>query len=38
MSHANERAGLLWVLAGFCALAIGDAIIKGMKDMWPATT
>ena len=36
MSHANERAGLLWVLAGFCTLAIGDAIIKGMAGMWPA--
>jgi hypothetical protein len=32
----NERAGLLWVLAGFCTLSIGDAIIKGMAGMWPA--
>lgn len=32
----HERAGLLWVLAGFCTLSIGDAIIKGMAGMWPA--
>ncbi len=32
----NERAGLLWVLAGFCTLSIGDAIVKGMPGMWPA--
>jgi drug/metabolite transporter (DMT)-like permease len=37
MSHANERAGLLWVLAGFCTLSIGDAIIKSMAGMWPPT-
>ncbi|WEK47610.1 MAG: DMT family transporter [Candidatus Andeanibacterium colombiense] len=36
MSEHNERAGLLWVLAGFCTLSIGDAIIKGMAGMWPA--
>lgn len=36
MSHANERAGLLWVLAGFSTLAIGDAIVKGMPGAWPA--
>ena len=32
----HERAGLLWVLAGFCTLSIGDAIVKGMADAWPA--
>jgi len=32
----HERAGLLWVLAGFCTLSIGDAIVKGMVGMWPA--
>lgn len=32
----HERAGLLWVLAGFCTLSIGDAIVKGMAGMWPA--
>lgn len=37
MSTHNERAGLLWVLAGFSTLAIGDAIVKGMPGEWPAT-
>ena len=32
----NERAGLLWVLAGFCTLSIGDAIVKGLAGEWPA--
>ncbi len=32
----HERAGLLWVLAGFCTLSIGDAIVKGMAGEWPA--
>lgn len=32
----NERAGLLYALAGFCTLSIGDAIIKGMPGEWPA--
>jgi drug/metabolite transporter (DMT)-like permease len=36
MTHADERAGLLWVLAGFCTLSIGDAIVKGMPGAWPA--
>ena len=31
-----ERAGLLYALAGFCTLSIGDAIIKGMAGDWPA--
>ena len=35
MKH-EERAGLLWVLAGFCTLSIGDAIVKGMAGEWPA--
>src|SRR5690606_34063840 len=30
------RAGLLYALAGFCTLSIGDAIIKGMPGAWPA--
>lgn len=34
--HHDERAGLLWVLAGFCTLSIGDAIVKGMPGAWPA--
>jgi len=32
-----ERAGLLFVLAGFCTLSIGDALVKSMPGMWPAT-
>ncbi len=32
----HDRAGLLYVLAGFCTLSIGDAIVKGMAGAWPA--
>lgn len=32
----EDRAGLLFALAGFCTLSIGDAIIKGMAGDWPA--
>jgi len=32
----SDRAGLLYALAGFCMLSIGDAIIKGMPGAWPA--
>jgi drug/metabolite transporter (DMT)-like permease len=32
----NDRSGLLWALAGFCTLSIGDAIVKGMPGAWPA--
>jgi drug/metabolite transporter (DMT)-like permease len=32
----SDRAGLLYALAGFCTLSIGDAIIKGMAGAWPA--
>src|SRR6478609_1986171 len=35
MQH-SDRAGLLYALAGFCTLSIGDAIIKGMAGEWPA--
>ncbi len=35
MQH-SDRAGLLYALAGFCTLSIGDAIIKGMAGTWPA--
>lgn len=35
--HQSDRAGLLYALAGFCILSIGDAIIKGMPGAWPAT-
>lgn len=34
--HNTDRAGLLYALAGFCTLSIGDAIIKGMAGDWPA--
>ena len=37
MSQQSDRAGLLFALAGFCTLSIGDAIIKGMADAWPPT-
>jgi len=32
----SNRAGLLYALAGFCTLSIGDAIVKGMTGEWPA--
>src|SRR5688500_805134 len=32
----SDRAGLLYALAGFRPLSIGDAIIKGMPGAWPA--
>lgn len=35
MQHAN-RSGLIYVLAGFCTLSIGDALVKGMAGEWPA--
>jgi drug/metabolite transporter (DMT)-like permease len=35
MQH-SDRAGLLYALAGFCTLSIGDAIVKGMAGQWPA--
>lgn len=31
----SDRAGLLFALAGFCTLSLGDAIIKGMAGAWP---
>ena len=34
--QSSDRAGLLFALAGFCTLSIGDAIIKGMAGAWPA--
>ena len=34
--HQSDRAGLLFALAGFCTLSIGDAIVKGMAGEWPA--
>ena len=34
MSEHHEGVGLLWALAGFCTLSIGDAVVKGMAGMW----
>lgn len=34
--QTSDRAGLLYALAGFCTLSIGDAVIKGMMGAWPA--
>lgn len=34
--QSSDRAGLLYALAGFCTLSVGDAIIKGMAGDWPA--
>ena len=33
----SDRAGLLYALAGFALLSVGDAIIKGMAGLWPPT-
>lgn len=33
----SERAGLLFALAGFCTLSIGDAIVKGIDGAWAPT-
>ncbi|MGB3796541.1 MAG: DMT family transporter [Alteraurantiacibacter sp.] len=33
----SDRAGLLFALAGFCALTIGDAIVKGIDGAWAPT-
>ena len=37
MLPQSDRAGLLYALAGFCLLTIGDAIIKGVDGAWPPT-
>ncbi|MEL6877191.1 MAG: DMT family transporter [Pseudomonadota bacterium] len=31
-----ERAGILYAVAGFATLSVGDAVIKSMADQWPA--
>jgi len=33
----SDRAGLLYALAGFALLSLGDAIVKGMAGLWPPT-
>ena len=32
----SDRTGLLYALAGFCTLSVGDAIVKSMMGAWPA--
>jgi drug/metabolite transporter (DMT)-like permease len=32
----SDRAGLIYVLAGFSTLSIGDAVVKSMAGLWPA--
>lgn len=34
--HGGERAGLLYTLAGFALLSVGDAIVKSMAGGWAA--
>lgn len=33
----SDRAGLLFALAGFCLLSVGDAVVKSMADEWTPT-
>ncbi|MWV29453.1 DMT family transporter [Aurantiacibacter rhizosphaerae] len=33
----SDRAGLLYALAGFCLLTIGDSIVKGIDGAWAPT-
>ncbi len=33
----SHRSGLLFALAGFCALTIGDSIVKGIDQAWAPT-
>ncbi len=35
MPKEDQRAGLLYALAGFTLLSSGDAVIKSMADLWP---
>ncbi|MDE2561772.1 MAG: DMT family transporter [Sphingomonadales bacterium] len=35
--RGNDRAGLLFGLAGFATLSIGDAVVKSMAGTWPGT-
>ncbi|MFM5930437.1 MAG: DMT family transporter [Novosphingobium sp.] len=36
-SHHPERAGLIWALAGFVCLSLGDAVIKTIAGAWAPT-
>lgn len=33
----SDRAGLLFALAGFCLLSVGDAVVKSIADEWTPT-
>ena len=33
----SDRAGLLFALAGFCLLSVGDVVVKSMADEWTPT-
>lgn len=33
----DHRAGLLFALAGFATLSVGDAVVKSMAGLWPGT-
>lgn len=35
--RSNERSGLLYALAGFATLTIGDTVVKTMAGQWPPT-
>ncbi len=35
--HQSDRSGLLFALAGFSILSLGDGVIKSMAGEWPAT-
>ena len=35
--HQDDRAGLLYALAGFALLSLGDAVVKSMAGEWPPT-
>lgn len=37
MTVGHERAGILYAMAGFILLSIGDAVIKTMAGMWAPT-
>lgn len=35
--HHNERSGFLIAICGFAILSVGDAVVKSMAGVWPAT-
>lgn len=36
-SHSSERSALLFALAGFALLSVGDAVVKSMSGQWAPT-